>query len=91
MPPNMVFGVLLMSLRVRSNASMTYRLSIVTSSIIRMEVDRSKSARRLPLLMLHRESSVMLMGTLNWECNVLPPLRSREALAVEAHAREIRP
>ena len=64
---------------------------MVASSIMMIEAEVISAARRLPLLMLHSESSWMLIGTLNWACRVFPPFRSREALAVDAQMGEILP
>ena len=89
MPPKRELAFLIKSLSVLSNASIMYRLSMVTSSITMSDADDISSAKRLPLLTLHIESSWILRGILNCECRVLPPLRSNDALEVDAQAKQI--
>ena len=91
MPPKIPLGFLFKSRNVLSKASSTCMLIMVASSIIMIEAEVISAVRRLPLLMLHSESSWIFIGTLNWACRVFPPFNSREALAVDAQTREILP
>jgi len=49
-----------------------------------------KSARKVPLLILHMDVSSITIGILNRECAVRPPGSNREATPNEATARTIR-
>jgi len=85
------FVNLSISLRLLSSASKQFLFAIGASSQIIIEVFFSSSARWVPCLISHVDSSVMLSGILNLECAVLPPGISKAAIAHDATASTIFP
>lgn len=49
------------------------------------------SAKSVPCLMAQVESSLTFIGIANLECAVLPPVRSRDAIPLEATVNTISP
>ncbi|KAM3348704.1 hypothetical protein ACQJBY_022143 [Aegilops geniculata] len=79
------------SLRLLSSASKQCLFAIGASSHNISEVFFSSSAKCEPCFISHVESSVILSGIRNLECDVLPPWRSNAAMPHDATASTIFP